>query len=310
MNLLDIIITPAFFYSVLRVTTPILFAALAALVSNKASMINVGIEGTMSFSALLGVIVSALTQSLLLGFLAAIITGICYSLLLGFLALRMKTHLFLTGIALNLFATGGTVFLLYLVSNDKGTSVSLKSLVLPTVSIPLINNIPVIGGILSNHNILSYCAFIMVFVLWFFFKHTKLGIRIRAAGENEKALATVGVNVRRIKYIALGISGLLSGMGGAYMSMGYVSFYSANMIAGRGFIGIAAEAMGKGRPVGVMLASLIFGFFDTLANSLQMTQIPIEFVQMLPYVVTVFLFTLYAAQEKYRRSRLALAKKS
>lgn len=303
MRIVDLVLNADFFYSVLRVTTPILFAAMAALVSNKAGVMNVGIEGTMSFSALIGVIVSAYTCNAFTGFVAAVLTGIAYSLVLFYAAIILKSHLFLTGTAMNTLATGGTVFLLYVFTGDKGSSASLKSMVLPNIQIPIIHNIPVIGTVLSNQNILTYAAFASVIVLAIFFKSTKLGLRIRAVGENDTAVSTVGVDVLKTKFIALVISGVLSGIGGAFMSMGYVSFYAANMIAGRGFIGFAAEAIGRGRPVGVMIASLLFGMLDALANTLQMTSLPLQFVQMIPYLATIIVFTMYTARIARKRQQ-------
>lgn len=307
-KLFDIIFTTTFAYSILRVTTPILFAALAALISNKAGVINIGLEGIMLTSALTGVVVSAFTQSALVGILCAAIVGVLLSLLLAYFSLNLKSDIILTGIALNLLASGGTVFLLYLIAKDKGISISLKSMVAPEINIPILNSIPVLGDILSGHNILTYLALIMVFFVYVLLYRTPLGLRIRAVGENSNAADSVGISAKKIKYLALMLSGALAGLGGAYMSMGYISWFSRDMTAGRGFIALAAEAMGRGTPLGTLIASLVFGFADALSNVMQSLRVPAEFVQMIPYLTTILGLVLYSVQQanrtkKYRREK-------
>lgn len=296
--LFDVIFSTAFGYAILRVTTPILFAALGALISDRAGVTNIGLEGIMLTSALVGVIVSALTGSAWIGLLAAVIAGILIGLFIAYFALNLKTDIILTGIAVNLMASGGTIFVLYLVAHDKGMSASLNSKIMPSVALPLIKDIPVLGPILSGHNILTYFSLIAVFLVYILLYKTPLGLRIRAVGENSNAADSVGISVNKIRYIALAISGALAGFGGAYLSMGYVSWFSTNMTAGRGFIALAAEAMGRGTPLGTFLTSLLFGFADALSNSLQSLRIPAEFVQMIPYIATLLGLVIYATQEK------------
>ncbi len=299
----DIIFSSHFGYSVLRVSTPILFAALGALISDKAGVINIALEGIMLMSALTGVIFSAITGSAFFGLFMAVLIGGFVGLSLGYFSLNLKTNVILAAVAINLIAIGGTVFVLYLVAGDKGISSSLASKVLPKIDIPGLKSIPGLGPILSGHNVLTYLAFLSVLFIWFFLYKTPLGLRIRAVGENEHAADSVGISVVKTRYIALVISGALAGFGGAYMSMGYVSWFSRDMTAGRGFIALAAEAMGGATPIGCMLTSLLFGFFDALSNSLQSLKIPYEFVSMLPYVATVVGLVLYTIRktEKIRR---------
>lgn len=300
----NIVFSVGFGYSILRVTTPILFAALGALISDKAGVINIALEGIMLISALIGVIVSAGTGSVWIGLLAAVIIGGVIGIVMAYFSLNLKSDIILTGIAINLMATGGTIFLLYIVAQDKGISTSLKSGVLPKVVIPVINKIPVIGPILSGHNVLTYIGLIAVGLVAYFLYKTPLGLRIRSVGENENAAASVGVNVIKIKYIALAISGMLAGFGGAYMSMGYVSWFSKNMTAGRGFIALAAEAMGGATPIGTFLTSLLFGCADALSNSLQSMKIPTELVQMIPYIATIIGLVVYARKKSKKVKKL------
>jgi simple sugar transport system permease protein len=303
-QILSLVFAPEFGYSVLRVTTPILFATLGALIADKAGVTNIALEGIMLVSALTGVVFSAITGSSGLGLAAAVVAGGLVGLFLAYCALKLRTDIILSGIAINLMASGGTVFALFLIAGDKGISSSLASKILPKLSIPFIQSIPVIGTILSGHNVLTYVALAMVAVTFVFLYRTPLGLRIRAVGENPDAAASVGIGVTGIQYLALTLSGMMAGFGGAYMSMGYVSWFSKNMTAGRGFIALAAEAMGGATPLGSLLTSLLFGFFDALSNTLQLMKIPSEFVNMIPYAATVIGLVIYTVQ-KTTRERLA-----
>ncbi|SHJ87966.1 ABC transporter permease [Paramaledivibacter caminithermalis] len=288
--LLSMIFKDAFWFAVIRSTTPILFATLGAVVASRAGAINIGIEGTMLTGALMGVIFSAYTQNVWIGLLAAVLSGILVSMLLGYFALKLRTNIVLTGIAINILAAGGTVFLLAELTGDKGISTSLNSLVLPNVNIPIINSIPVIGNILSGHNILTYVAILCIILMHILFNNMSLGLRIKAVGESPEAAESVGIDVFRIKFIALIISGIFAALGGAFLSMGYVSWFSSGMTAGRGFIALAARAIAGNTSLGSLFASFLFGFADTLSNYLQEFSIPVEFIHMTPYLVTIIGF--------------------
>lgn len=293
----SIIFSVSFGYAVLRVTTPLIFAAMGALVSDKAGVMNIGLEGIMLISALTGVAVSAGTQSAFIGLLAAVLIGALTGALMAYSSLNLKTDIILSGIAVNLIGAGGTVFALYLIAKDKGISSSLKSLVLPKVEIPIIDQIPIISDIFSGHNILTYMALISVVLVYVLVYKTPVGLQMRAVGENSHAADSVGVSVMKVKYIALILSGALAGFAGAYMSMGYVSWFSKNMTVGRGFIALAAEAMGGGTPLGTTIACFVFGSAEALSNSLQSLRVPTEFVQMIPYIVTVIGLVLYSSRK-------------
>ncbi|AIQ70995.1 ABC transporter permease [Paenibacillus graminis] len=302
-SLLNVILTTDFAFSVLRVTTPILFAALGALISNRAGIINIGMEGIMLVSALTGVIVSAYTHSAWVGLLGAVLSGTLIAGILAFFTLKFKTHIILGGVAINMFASGGTVFILYLLSGDKGSSTSLASKVLPSVQIPLLKDIPVLGPILSGHHILTYLSILSVLVVYYLLNRTPLGLRIRSVGENPHAAQSVGVSVIKIQYTALLLSGFFASLGGAYMSMGYLSLFTRDMVAGRGWIAIAAESMGRSTTVGTALTSLLFGAADALSNALQVLKIPAELIATLPYVATVIGLIIYAVSETRKKNK-------
>ena len=307
-NILRIICSTEFFYSIFRVTTPILLAALGAMITSRAGVVNIGLEGIMLFSALAGVVTSAWTQSAAAGLLAAILVGVLISALMAYVMLVLRSDITLTGFAVNALGSGCTVFLLYVICNDKGISSSLASKVLPKVNLPLIQDIPFVGKVLSGHNIMTYVAFLLIIVIYWLVNKTPLGLRIRAVGENPHAAESVGIKVTRIQLIAMLISGVLAGMAGAYMSMGYVSWFARDMMAGRGFIALAAQQLGQGTVVGSMLASLAFGAADSLANNLQALRLPSEFVQSIPYAVTIVGLVIYSASKKRREQRLAAGK--
>lgn len=298
MDLLSLIFSTEFGYSVLRVATPLIFAALAALVANQAGIMHIAFEGVMLWAALLGVVGSAYSQNVLVGILCGVAGGILISLIIGYFVMQLQANLILTSIAINTFATGGTVFVLYLLCNDKGISSSLKSLTVPRLDIPLLRDIPVLGEIFSGHNMLTYIAFISVAIVAVLLYKTHLGLDIRAVGENPSAASSVGIPVKKTRFIALIISGILASLGGCFMSMGYLSWFTRGMVAGRGFIGIAAQNLGGSSPLPTLLAALLFGVANALSNTLQSLRIPAEFVQMIPYLTTLISLSLYAKSKK------------
>ena len=286
-NILTLISSTSFLFSIIRVSTPLTFAALASLVTKKAGITNIAVEGIMLIAALTGVLVSSGTESALLGLIGAIISGIIISLILGFFAIKLEADMYLAGIAANIMAVGGTVFVLFMASGDKGVSTSLPSKVLPTIELPIIKNIPFLGEILSGHNILTYVSFLAVIVVYLLLNRTATGLRIRSVGENPKSAESVGVSVDKIKIISLVLSGILASVGGAYLSMGYVSWFARGITAGRGYIGMSAMNLGNATPIGSFLGSLLFGFAEALSMSMQSLKIPVEFVQMMPYLITI-----------------------
>ncbi|MCS7252216.1 MAG: ABC transporter permease [Anaerolineae bacterium] len=297
-EVLRAIFSVAFLASVLRVTTPILLPALGGLISELAGVINIALEGIMLTAAFVGVVVSAYTQSPWLGLAAALLASALLALGLAFFHLELKADLILSGLALNLLASGGTVFALYSLTGDKGTSAALASRAMPALNLPFLEGVPILGPILNQHNVMVYIAFLMVGVIGLLLYRTRWGIHVRAVGANPEVAASVGLNVRALRYQALVLSGVLAGLGGVYMSMGYLQLFQRDMIAGRGFIALAAVFMGGRRPLGTMLAALLFGAADALANQLGALQIPPQWVQMIPYTATVSALAIYALSQQ------------
>ena len=282
MNIWSVILSPDFLFTSIRVMTPILFAAMACMVFVKGGIDPIGTEGIMLSCALAGPVGGYFTHSALGGVIFAMAVGVVLAFVFGYFTLILNTNPVLAGIALNTLSGGLTVFTTYYLTGNKGSTQSLKSPVMPEIRIPLIKDIPVLGAIISGHNVLTYLGLILVVVLTVFFWKT------------ESAAKSVGLNVMKYKYIALLIAGCLAGIGGAYMSMGYVSFFSRDMIAGRGWIGMAAESMGLGIPWKIACSVLIFGMADSLAVRLQMLNLPSQLIQTIPYVVTMIAIGIYS----------------
>ena len=303
MNVWNIIFTTDFGFMIFRVTTPILFTALGAMISRRAGIMNISLEGLMLVGALFGVIGSTYSQSVIVGVVTAVLASLLFSLLFAYFVLKLKSDLILTGIALNLMASGGTVFLLTVLCGDKGVSTSMNSLVVPSVELPLIRHIPILGDILSGHNLLTYVALLCVVLVYLLINKSPLGLQIRSVGENPDAAESVGISVIKTRFIALVFTGILSGLGGAYMSMGYVSWFARDMAAGRGYMALSAQNLVNGTPIGTFLASFIFGIADALSSTLQVLSLPAEFIQMIPYLTTVIGLILYAMSRKRRAAK-------
>ena len=284
--------------AILRVSTPLVLAGLGVHVSARAGVLNIGIEGMMLAGALAGVVISALTQDAWLGLVAALLAGAALAALLSVAIHLLRADLILSGIALNMAALAGTTLALFALTGDKGISGSLPSLTLPMVNIPVIDAIPILGPILSGHHVLTYAGLIAVPLVALLVNRTPLGLAMRAVGESPEAAAATGIPVLRVQVTALLISGLFAGAAGAFLSMGYVSWFSQNMTAGRGFIALGAVLLGARHPVGALIAALLFGTFEALAVVMPglFNDAPAELIRMIPFVVTIAALVLFSVR--------------
>ncbi len=268
--------------------TPIALAALCGVISERAGVTNIGIEGMMLMSAQTAVVFASLSDSLWVGLIAAILTGALLAAFHAFLAIRFKVDQIISGVAINIFATGATS---YISSRflERNADLLNNSGVLRPIAVPLLSKIPVIGPIFFENSIIVYLMMLLVVVLHILLFYTPWGLRTRAVGEHPKAADTLGVNVFRVRYINVILGGAIAGLGGAYFSIGSVGRFDEVMTAGKGFIGLAAMIFGKWTPIGAFLASLLFGFADSLQVKLQILRVPIpsEFLLMAPYIVTM-----------------------
>lgn len=274
----------SFLFIIIRVGTPLMYASLSSYVASLAGIPNIAIEGIMNFGALFGVYFSAITGSAWIGLLGAIAIGVGCGLLMGFFTMKMKADPIMIGIALNLFSADFAIFLLLLWTGSKGTTASLPSRTLPSVNIPFIEDIPILGEIISGHYFLTYICIAMMILLYILVYKTSFGLRMQACGLDANAAESVGIKVPKVRMIAVIISGILAAMGGAYLSMGYLSIYSSNMTASRGWIGVAAAAVGGRDLPKVMWATLLFSVASGLVNLLLLENLPSELINTIPYL--------------------------
>ncbi len=278
--------------------TPILLSALGGSFTYYAGIFNIAMEGMMLSGAFFAVLGSYYLQSWPLAILAAILGALLLAWIFIFFAVVLKTDAFVTGIALNLFALGATTYLLRQIFGVKGAFANAAILPIPALHFPRLANLPLVGPILSGQNLLVYVTVAATIgSAWLIFG-TRFGLRLRAAGYNAPALEASGVSIARVQTQALLICGVLCGLAGAFLSLGYVRLFSENMSAGRGWISLAAIILVKGNPWGIAVIALLFGFFDGLGLLLQGYQVPSQFTAMAPYLVTLVALYFYSARAR------------
>lgn len=301
--MLDWILSESFLVNVIAYAIPIIFASYASLISNKAGISAINIEGAMSVAAVTGALVSHFANSWAIGLLCAMAAGIGMMMLLALSALKLKADSFLSGIALNTFATGACLLIVKGVLDGRTDSSTAPSVLVPGVKIPLLSEIPVIGKAIFSQNLLFFIMLAVLILLIVLLNCTRLGVQIKTAGYHPEAGESVGVSIKRTRVIALIICGAMAGLGGAYLSMANLGYFSAGMVSGRGFIGIAAEAMGAGMPVKTTLFALLFGAVDYFAVGGQtVLSFPYELLNTLPYLMTLLALTIYAAAHNKKKN--------
>ncbi|MEX1280925.1 MAG: ABC transporter permease [Acidimicrobiia bacterium] len=273
--------------STLVKATPIALAALAGIISERSSIINIGIEGMLLSGAFAGVLVASVTGSGLVGLAASVAIGGVLAAFLAVMSIKYRVDQIITGVVINLFALGLTSFLTsqVLVARPELNNAPIFR----AIKIPILGDIPVIGPVLFNQTILVYGMYALVAAFTIGFFHTRWGLRTRAVSEHPGAADTLGVNVYFHQYLGTIIGGMVAGFGGAYFTLGTVGRFDENITAGRGFIGLAAMIFGRWHPIGGLAAALVFGFSDSLSQKLAILQTPIpsEFLLMAPYIVTI-----------------------
>jgi len=278
--------------------TPILLAALGGTFTFYAGIFNIAMEGMMLVGAFCAVLGSYFLHSWLLGIVCAIAGATVMALIFILFAVKLRTDEFLTGIALNLFAVGLTTFLLRDIFHVKGAFTSAGIQPIPSLRLPGIDRIPVLGRLLSGYNVLVYVTVILtVFAAYLIFR-TRYGLRLRAAGYNAACLSSSGVSADGIRISSLLLCAVYCGLAGAFLSLGYVNLFAENMSAGRGWISLTAVILVNGNPWGIAIISLLFGFFDGLSVSLQSASIPAQFTAMLPYAATLVSLYFYSMHKR------------
>ncbi|MBQ6334292.1 MAG: ABC transporter permease [Erysipelotrichaceae bacterium] len=286
-QLLPLIFSANFLSTVIRVATPLILCAMAACIGKQANVQTITYEGMMLFAALAGTLGTSYTNSLVGGIIIGVIASVLIAGIYGYFNIYLDTYDTLLGIAMNNFSNYFTIFLLFVLIGRKADSSTVVSYNYPIINIPIIEKIPVLGTILSGQSLVTYFAIISVFVAHFIVYKSTLGLRIRSVGRSPEAASSLGIDVRKTKMIAMLISGVFAGLAGEFMSMSYISFFTKNMVAGRGFIGIAASNLALGRPLYALLYALMFAVSQVIANQLQMLQFTYQFANMIPYIITI-----------------------
>lgn len=273
----------------LRLAVPIMLCALGGLFTYRAGVLNISLEGMMLTGSLAGVLGAYYSGSAWIGLLWAVVAGALLALVFAFFTITLGAEQAVVGTAINLVALGLTGSLFRVVFAGFTSQPDIHSFA--PVAIPFLSKIPLLGPVLFNNIPLIYLAFILVPVIHLFMYRTTAGLNLRSCGENPWAADSVGINVPRVRYWAIVMSGILSAIGGVVLSLGFLSFFIENMSSGKGFIALAAVAFGRWTPWGVFLAALVFGGADAFQLRLQVAKlgVPYEFLQMLPYVVTILI---------------------
>lgn len=282
--------------SAVRMATPLLFVALAELYSERAGQVNIGLDGIMAFGSLMGFLVCYWTGNPFLGVLCGALGGALVNMIYAFCTVTLRAQQIVYGMAINIFAPALASFIYRIVFGVSSTLA--QATLMKSVAIPVLKDIPFLGKLLFDQTPMVYVVYLLVIVTAVYFTRTKSGLNYKAVGEYPRAAETMGINVVRYKYIACLICGFLAGMGGAYLTTCYVNTYSDGIVAGRGFIALAAVIFGRWTASGVLLACLLFGFFDALQLRLQVGTdlIPYQLFQMIPYVMTLVALTIFGSK--------------
>ncbi len=268
--------------------TPIALAAIAAIYSERSGVVNIGIEGMMLAGAFSGVVIASVTGNQLAGVIAGVLTGVLMAALHALLSIRYKVNQIISGTVIIILAVGLTSYLQRALLNEY-PDLNSPGPAVAALAIPGLWRIPVIGPILFNQSPFIYLLFLLVILTQVLLYKTRWGLRLRSVGEHPRAADTLGVNVFRMRYAAVLISGAISGLAGAYLSVGAAGRFNEGMTAGKGFLGIAAMIFGNWNPGGALLGSLIFGFFDSWQEKLSLLQVgvPVDLLGMAPYIATM-----------------------
>jgi simple sugar transport system permease protein len=270
-------------------SVPLIFGALSGVLCERAGVVNIAIEGQLLAGAFLSALVGSLTNSLLAGLVAAVVAGVLVSSVLAVFAVRYFVDQVIVGVVVNTLVLGITSFFYTAVMTDDPETFNSPPVMQP-IAIPILSDIPVIGPVLFNQSLIVYLMYVIAALVHVALFRTRWGLRVRAVGEHPKAADTVGIDVNRLRFRNVLLGGAVSGLGGAFFTLGSVGAFGKNMTAGKGFIALAAMIFGRWSPLGAIGAALLFGFADQLQQVLSIigTPIPSQFMLMAPYLATLF----------------------
>jgi len=279
--------SPDLWQATLQAAALLLLPAMGGVISERSGVVNIAMEGMMLTGAFVGVVTALATHSVLGGLLGAIIAGGLMALIHAVFSINFKANQIVVGIAINIAALGLTNYLQIVQTHGQGFQSLTNDLRLPTISWGPLANIPFLGPVLFQQNIIFYVTVLLLLGVQFLLFRTNIGLRIRAVGEHPQAADTAGINVRLVRYLCVVSSGLLSGLAGAFLSLGIAGIFNTNMTSGKGFIALAAMIFGKYTPLGAAIACLIFGLGDALSTRLQDSGISANLLSTLPYLLTL-----------------------
>ena len=296
------------FQNTLRTATPVVLAALGILMTDHVGIMNIGMDGMMLCGAFFAVLGSVFLGGWLGGLALALLIGLALGAFFGLFVVKFKSDEYIIGVALNIFAGGLTVFLLRTIFGVAGAfsgNDAMPIYALPKIHIPLIADIPVLGDLLSGNTLLVYVSWLLVALSYVLIYKTPLGFWMRAAGEHPESLRAAGKSPEGMKYLASILCGLFSGLAGAHLSLGYLTMFTENMSASRGFIAVACVIFGHSNPPKVFLAALLFGFIDALGMRVQSFNVSSNLTSLAPYLVTVIMMVWVVWRSERRKRRLA-----
>lgn len=285
--LLRVLLSSDLWAATLQFAVLLLLPALGGVISERSGVTNIAMEGMMLVGAYAGVMGALATHNVLAGVIIAIICGGLLALVHAVVSINFMADQIVSGIAINLAGLGLTNYLLFVQTSGRGVPSLANNLRLPNVSLGPLSRIPFIGPVFFQQNVIFYVAIVILLATQFLLFHTNIGLRIRAVGEHPQAADTAGINVRLLRYCCVISSGLLSGLAGAFLSLGIAGIFNSNMTSGAGFIALAAMIFGKYTPWGAGLACLVFGLGEALSPRLQDSGISPNLLSTVPYVLTL-----------------------
>jgi ABC-type uncharacterized transport system permease subunit len=285
-NLDSVVVWSALLAATLRFATPLVFAALGGLFSERSGVVNIGLEGMMLMGAFFGIWAADRSGTWVVGILVAMLAGGLLALVHAFFSIHLRSDQIVSGTAINFLALGLTGYLYIDLYGAEGTPTGISEI--PDVRLRFLEDVYFIGPIFGQLNLMIWLSFALLIATYVVMFKTPIGLRIRSVGEHPRAADTVGISVYRTRYAAVTLSGMLAALGGAYLSIGFVHTFGENMTAGRGFIALAALIFGNWRPFGLFGAALLFGFSSALAQRLpEYSESAATLFQALPYVLTL-----------------------
>ena len=295
MDILESIFSMNMLIATLRMAVPLVIASIGSVLCERSGIINLGIEGMMLVGAFGAVAGAHATGSPWLGVLTGIIVGGVFGLIHAVLCIKFRTNQAVSGVGINIFASGLTIVLCRAIWDSDGSSGTVEQV--SNITIPLLNKIPVVGELFTNQSPFLYITAIIVVVSWYIMYKSNIGLRLRTIGDHPKAAATAGVNVTKYRYICVILCGMLCGLAGAYLSVDQSNLFVKEMVAGRGFMALAATIFGGWNPAGSFFASLLFAFAQAIRINIEMA-LPQRILQMVPYLLTLVVLIIFGRKSQ------------